>query len=101
MKRIKWLGASVLVMGVMAWVWFAPPAQWAGVDEAVVARIAREARRPPGGPIIKTEKGDLPLFLFLLAGCVGGFVAGYAFRHLFPPRRAPARPGTDRREVSS
>jgi len=37
--------------------------------------------------LLNTDQGDLLLFLFLLAGAVGGFVMGYCFRGLFPPRR--------------
>jgi cobalt/nickel transport system permease protein len=68
---------------------FAPncPAQerWQGVDETVVGKVAREAGRPPRPPLLPTDQGDLQLFAFLLAGAVGGFVAGYSFRGLFPP----------------
>jgi ABC-type cobalt transport system substrate-binding protein len=58
---------------------------WAGVDEKVVAKFAHEAGRPPREPLINTDRGDLLLFVFLVAGAVGGFVAGYCFRALFPP----------------
>jgi hypothetical protein len=75
----------------------APAAEprWQGVDETVVEKFAEEAGRPPREPFINIEHGDLPLFLFLLAGAVGGFVAGYTFRSLFPPKNRPdhAPPG--------
>jgi cobalt/nickel transport protein len=58
---------------------------WAGVDEAVVARIAAEAGRHARAPLVE---GDLLLFAFLVAGIVGGFVLGYYFRTLFVERRA-------------
>jgi cobalt/nickel transport system permease protein len=60
--------------------------RWQGVDETVVEKFAAEAGRPPREPFINIEQGDLPLFLFLVAGAVGGFVAGYTFRGLFPPK---------------
>ncbi|MGD0092296.1 MAG: hypothetical protein ABSE73_20460, partial [Planctomycetota bacterium] len=60
---------------------------WQGVDETVVEKVAREAGRPPREPFINTDQGDLLLFCFLVAGVIGGFVAGYCFRGLFPPRR--------------
>ena len=60
--------------------------EWDGVDKAVVEKFAREAGRPPREPLINTDRGDLLLFVFLVAGAVGGFVAGYCFRALFPPR---------------
>ena len=61
--------------------------KWAGVDETVIERVATEAGQPPREPLINTDQGDVLLFLFLLAGAIGGFIAGYAFRTLFPPRR--------------
>jgi len=60
--------------------------RWPGVDEAVVERFAREADRPPREPYIKTDRGDLLLFFFLLAGVAGGFAGGYFYRELFPPK---------------
>ncbi len=58
---------------------------WAGVDETVVEKFARAAGHPPHRPFIDTEKGDLLLFCFLVAGVLGGFVMGYSFHELFPP----------------
>jgi ABC-type cobalt transport system substrate-binding protein len=75
----------------------APAAEprWQGVDETVIEKFAEEAGRPPRQPYINTEQGDLLLFLFLLAGATGGFIAGYTFRGLFPPKNRPdhAPPG--------
>ncbi|MBI4026102.1 MAG: cobalt transporter [Verrucomicrobia bacterium] len=59
---------------------------WSGVDETVVEKFAREAGRPPRTPLINTDQGDLLLFFFLIAGSAGGFVGGYYFRELFPPK---------------
>jgi hypothetical protein len=60
--------------------------RWEGVDKTVVEKVATEAGHPPRPPYIDTEQGDLLLFLFLLAGAVGGFAAGYTVRTLFPPK---------------
>ncbi len=60
---------------------------WEGVDATVIEKVATEAGHPPREPYINTEQGDLLLFLFLLAGAIGGFIMGYAFRALFPPRK--------------
>ena len=62
-------------------------ASWSGVDETVIEKFAEKAGRPAWKPFIDTDQGDLLLFVFLLAGAVGGFAAGYWFRVLFPPRR--------------
>lgn len=56
--------------------------KWKGVDEAVIEKIAKEHGREARDPLINTDTGDLLLFLFLLAGAVGGFVAGYYWRVL-------------------
>lgn len=58
---------------------------WTGVDETVVEKFASEAGRPAREPLIDTDRGDLLLFVFLVAGAAGGFVAGYCYRTLFPP----------------
>jgi ABC-type cobalt transport system substrate-binding protein len=65
-----------------------PQGTWQGVDETVVEKFAKAAGREPMEPLINTDQGDLLLFVFLLAGVVGGFVMGYFFRHLFPPRKS-------------
>ena len=59
--------------------------EWSGVDDTVVGKFAREAGHPAWRPFIDTEKGDLLLFCFLVAGASGGFLAGYSFREVFPP----------------
>ena len=59
---------------------------WKGVDETVIEKVATEAGHPPQPPLLDTDQGDLLLFLFLTAGAIGGFIAGYAFRTLFPPK---------------
>lgn len=59
-------------------------APWPGVDDAVVARVAEAAGRHARAPLVE---GDLLLFAFLVAGIVGGFVLGYAFRALFGEAR--------------
>jgi hypothetical protein len=62
-------------------------ASWSGVDETVIEKFAEKAGRRAHEPFINTDQGDLLLFVFLLAGIVGGFIGGYTFRTLFPPRR--------------
>jgi len=59
--------------------------KWSGVDETVVEKFAKEHGRAAREPLIHTE-GDLLLFLFLIAGAVGGFVAGYYWRMLVAER---------------
>lgn len=85
--------ALPLLFALLAWLLAAPlpartAAEWAGVDEKVVGKVARAAGRSPREPLVDTGRGDLLLFAFLVAGAVGGFVAGYCFRTLFPPGAA-------------
>lgn len=60
--------------------------RWTGVDESVVEKYAGEHGREARPPFINTDQGDLLLFVFLLAGVVGGFVAGYYWRSLLDQR---------------
>ena len=46
--------------------------EWKGVDETVVERFAEKAKRPAHDPLINTDRGDLLLFVFLLAGRPAG-----------------------------
>jgi hypothetical protein len=62
-------------------------APWSGVDETVIEKFAERAGRTAREPFVNTDQGDLLLFVFLVAGIVGGFIGGYNFRALFPPRR--------------
>jgi cobalt/nickel transport protein len=63
------------------------PRPWTGVDEAVVEKIAAEHGREAKPPLINTDQGDLLLFVFLLAGVAGGFVAGYYWRQLVSDKK--------------
>ena len=56
--------------------------KWSGVDESVVEKYAEEHGREAREPLINTDQGDLLLFVFLLAGVVGGFIGGYYWRTL-------------------
>lgn len=65
---------------------FASEGEWTGVDESVVEHFAEKAGRSAWAPLINTDQGDLLLFVFLLAGLVGGFVMGYYWRTIFKDR---------------
>jgi len=56
--------------------------KWSGVDESVIEKFAKEHGRETREPFINTDQGDLLLFVFLLAGVVGGFIGGYYWRAL-------------------
>jgi len=58
-------------------------ASWDGVDKSVVEKIAAEHGRTAWTPFINTDQGDLLLFVFLLAGAIGGFIMGFYWRKLF------------------
>jgi ABC-type cobalt transport system substrate-binding protein len=64
-----------------------PPAtpageKWSGVDESVIEKVAKEHGQEARKPLINTKQGDLLLFVFLLAGAVGGFIGGYYWKTL-------------------
>ena len=82
MKSIRTLLVCLLFLGCLSDGCSSAGGTWQGVDEAVVNRIAREHGRGEQPSLIPSAKGDLQLFLFLLAGTVGGFVAGYCWRML-------------------
>ncbi len=60
--------------------------KWPGVDESVIEKYAKEHGREVKEPVINTDQGDLLLFVFLIAGTVGGFAAGYYWRTLTEQR---------------
>ena len=60
--------------------------KWSGVDESVIEKVAKEHGREAREPLINTDQGDLLLFVFLLAGAVGGFIGGYYWRALVEKR---------------
>jgi ABC-type cobalt transport system substrate-binding protein len=59
--------------------------KWQGADEAVVEKFAKEHGREAREPFINANQGDLLLFVFLTAGAIGGFAAGYYWRKLTEP----------------
>jgi cobalt/nickel transport protein len=85
--RVRWkilLLHAVLLPALSFGVYFfsVGPKSWSGVDEAVVEKIAKEHGRAAKAPLIDPGSGDLLLFVFLCAGTVGGFTAGYFWREL-------------------
>jgi len=67
--------------------------KWTGVDESVVQKIAKEHGREAHKPLINTDQGDMLLFVFLVAGSIGGFLAGYNWKMLMgkPSKIEPER----------
>lgn len=87
MKKMMMAVFFIVAAAVMVWLALTGTSgQWPGVDESVVERIAEEAGRPAREPYINTDQGDVLLFVFLTAGTVGGFIAGYQYRKLFGER---------------
>lgn len=86
MKKVIVANVVVILLAFGLWLVLRNiDATWTGVDETVIEKFAEQANRPPREPLINTDQGDLLLFFFLVAGAAGGFMAGYAFRELFPP----------------
>lgn len=66
---------------------------WTGVDESVIEKVAKEHGREAMPPLINTDQGDLLLFVFLIAGTVGGFAAGYYWRMLTERKKMNSEDG--------
>ena len=86
-KIIAILLISLLLFASSHFAFAEEGAKWGGVDESVVEKVAKEHGRNAWTPFINTDQGDLLLFVFLLAGAVGGFVMGYNFRKLFAKKQ--------------
>ncbi|MCL5023955.1 MAG: cobalt transporter [Nitrospirae bacterium] len=74
--------------------------KWPGVDESVVEKYAKQHGREASKPLINTDQGDLLLFVFLLAGAIGGFVAGYYWRILIV-EKSPGVSQPEQKHISS
>ena len=94
LKVLMLVVASVLLVTFSLQPSAFPSDKWSGVDESVVKRVAQEQGRKAWKPIINTDQGDLLLFVFLLAGAVGGFIAGYYWRILMVEGRSGLREKT-------
>jgi len=108
MRVIKAREVAVIGVVLLAFTIFfsgvapAEASKWTGVDEAVIEKIAKEQGREPKEPLINTEQGDLLLFVFLLAGTVGGFAAGYYWRVLIAEKGlSPCRGRAERSPETS
>jgi hypothetical protein len=83
---IKLIITTILSLVVQAGAAFAEAdGSWPGVDETVIERVASDCGRQAGSCGLALE-GDAQLFLFLMAGVVGGFVLGYFYRKIFGER---------------
>ncbi len=56
---------------------------WTGIDVSIVGKYAEKYGHPPRKPYINTDQGDLLLFVFTVAGLIGGIIIGYNIRKLF------------------
>jgi ABC-type cobalt transport system substrate-binding protein len=81
--KLLLLHAVALPALLFAYAAFSRSGAWQGVDDAVVEKIAAEHGRFPHAPLIDPGSGDLLLFVFLVAGTIAGFAAGYYWRILF------------------
>jgi len=86
MRTVFWGALFVLMLPCAGKTLFATE-QWQGVDEAVVQKIAKEHGREARKSLIDTGEGDLQLFVFMVAGTIGGFTAGYYWRVLLEGKK--------------
>ncbi len=80
------VAAGLLLAGLLLVALFIP-SQWEGVDVAIVQTKAEELGGQVAAPLLNIT-GDLQLFVFTLAGFIGGAIIGYTARGLFarPPQ---------------
>lgn len=97
MHMIRFVLMCVVLLGSYAAGPVIAGEKWPGIDESVVKKIAREHGREARDPLINTGEGDLQLFAFLMAGVLGGFVAGYCWRGLLEGKKKPADDGDPRK----
>ena len=94
MSRVIATGIVVVIVALAVWGWLAlsqnvsegEEGPWGGVDVTVIEQYAIDAGREAREPFINTDQGDMLLFVFALAGAVGGFVMGYFWRRLVSER---------------
>ena len=82
MKRMLLLFCTLLLLGAAPVSAQQKQEKWQGIDKTVVEKYGQEYGHPPRQPFINVQ-GDMLLFLFALAGGVGGFVMGYYWHKLF------------------
>jgi cobalt/nickel transport protein len=92
MKKATLAFVMVLAAALSVWLFLETlQGDWSGVDETVIEHFAEQAGRPARDPLINTDQGDILLFVFLVAGAAGGFVAGYQYRRLFAEKNEGAQ----------
>lgn len=82
MKRLLMVLLCFLVLISLASAEEAKKEKWAGIDEAVIEKYATDKGREAAEPLFNVE-GDMLLFLFAMAGAMGGFVMGYYWHKVF------------------
>ena len=82
MKKLLFLLLSLLLLAGFAFAGEGHKEKWAGIDEAVVEKYASDRGREAAEPLFNVE-GDMLLFLFALAGAIGGFTMGYYWHEVF------------------
>lgn len=82
MKRIAILMTCLLLLAFPVSGEEEKPEKWAGIDEAVIEKYATDKGREAADPLFSVE-GDMLLFLFALAGAIGGFIMGYYWHKVF------------------
>ncbi|PLX98130.1 MAG: cobalt ABC transporter permease [Desulfuromonas sp.] len=82
MKKLLIILIAPVLMSGFVFADEAKPEKWAGIDEAVVEKYAADKGREAAEPLFNVE-GDMLLFLFALAGTIGGFVMGFYWHKVF------------------
>ena len=88
-KKCVVIGLILLVINCCLPLVVVAEEKWSGVDDTVVGKFAKEHGREKRVSYINTDQGDLLLFVFLLAGVLGGFTAGYSWCLLINKKPSP------------
>lgn len=91
-RRLKILMLHMILLPTLIYTLFffsLAPRSRTSVNEAVVAPVAKEQGKGVLTSLVNSDKGDLLLGIFLLAGAIGGFAGGYYWRMLISEKKNP------------
>lgn len=91
---------AVVSLGGLLWAIALTTGDWAGIDAAIMERVAEERGRAARTPFINTDVGDLLLFVFFGGAAVAGAVVGWVVQGM-RARSASVRASMPVRDAAS
>lgn len=89
-RRLKVLMLHMILLPTLIYTLFffsLAPQSRNGADVTVGNPVAKEQGKGAVTSLVDTDKGDLLLGIFLLAGAIGGFAGGYYWRMLVSEKK--------------